>query len=90
MGASITKEDEKLTIDLYHSNNHDVDVIVAQLYTLQDKYIMARKRATISAIAEKLEICPDTVVRVLKRNGVSRYECPSRVIITRKNVVKER
>jgi len=80
MGASVTKEDEKLTIDLYHS----------ELYTLQDKYITARKKATIYAIAEKLEICPDTVVRILKRNRVSRYECPSRVIITRKNVVKER
>jgi len=88
MGASITKEDEKLVIDLYQSNNEDVDVIIAQLYTLQDKYIVARKRASIGAIAEKLEISRETVKRILERNEISRYECPSRVIITKKYVDK--
>jgi len=89
MGASITKEDEQLTIDLYQSNNYDVDVKIAQLYTEQDEYIIARKRATIGAIAEKLGMSPRTVTSILKRNGVSRYECPARVMIARKNAVKE-
>jgi len=73
MGARVTKEDEQLTVDLYYSNNYDVDVRVARLYTEQDEYIIARKRATIGAIAEKLGMSPRTVTSILKRNGVPRF-----------------
>ncbi len=85
MRTKLTKEEESLAVDLYLSTSADVDTIVAELWELQEKYVKARKMAQIGSVAEKFEVCLDTMSKILKKHGVSRVECPTRVLLTKKH-----
>jgi len=88
MKSNLTDHEEKLAIELYLSNNADVDVIVAELWELKEKYSKARKMAQMGSVAEKFEICRETMSSILKRHGIPRCECPDRVVIAKKYAAK--
>ena len=79
----LNDHDESLAVELYRSSNRDVDKIIAELWELQSQYKKARKMSEIGSIAEKFEITPKTMTTILRRHGVPRYECPTRIHLTK-------
>jgi len=77
----LSRHEENLAIELYRSNNRDVDKIVLELWELQRQYKKARKMAEIGSIAEKFEVTYPTMSTIFKRHGVPRHECSTRVQI---------
>jgi len=80
---NLTKDEESLAVELYRSSNRDVDKIIAELWELQAQYKKARKMSEIRNIADKFEITSVTMTKILKRHGVARYECPTRIHLTK-------
>lgn len=77
----LNQHEEDLAIELYRSNNRDVEKIIVELLDLQRQYKIARKMAEIGSIAEKFEVTYPTMSTIFKRHGVPRHECSTRVQI---------
>jgi len=84
----LNQHEEDLAVELYRSNNRDVDKIIAELWELQRQYKIARKMAEIGSIADKFEVTYPTMSTIFKRHGVLRYECSTRVQINKACVAK--
>ncbi len=83
MRNHLSDEDASLAVQLYLSNNEDVEAIITELFKLQEKYTLARQRATIGAVADKFEVCDITMGNILKRRGIPRHKCSARVFVSK-------